>query len=510
MFPTKTSIRQKIVLGYYSILMVIVGFSAFTFIELKYIEEKVIFSSVIAEFFDTTLEVRRFEKNFFLYHQEDDLTENIRYVEQAMALISSNMTGLLTVMSERDIASLQKNLQQYQTFMRQYDSIQREPWLEKKIRDTGKEIVTIAERTADTERKSIKALLLNARQRIIFLMIGLAVLGVTIGQILSRIVVRPLKELEKSMAIIAEGGFDTIAIHSNDREIVSLTAAVNKMLKELELRQRHVMRSEKLASLGTLLAGVAHELNNPLSNISTSCQIMIEELNDPDIAYKQELLGQVEDQTERARNIIRSLLEFSRDKAFTKEWCTVRSLLAETIQFTKGQIPTKVTITMNVPDDLSILVDKQRLQQALLNLLKNAIESIADEGTITISARQQTAIDKAEDHNEIYNYLKYRGKCTLEEDTVDIEIADTGAGMAPEVAAKIFDPFFTTKDVGKGSGLGLSIVHEIIEEHNGCIAVDSKIGVGTRFFIRLPARVAKDGLVQTHYAGDQNGQTTHR
>ena len=147
---------------------------------------------------------------------------------------------------------------------------------------------------------------------------------------------------------------------------------------------------------------------------------------------------------------------------------------------------------MNVPAELSILVDKQRLQQAFLNLLKNAIESIEDEGTITIRAWQQTASDKAEDTNEIDNYLKYRGKCTVEMDTVDIEIADTGSGMPPEVAAKIFDPFFTTKDVGKGSGLGLSIVHEIIEEHDGCIAVDSKPGRGTRFFIRLPAKVTAD------------------
>lgn len=492
MLPTKTSIRQKIVLGYYSILAVIVGFSIFTYVELKYIEEKVIFSSVIAEFFDTTLEVRRFEKNFFLYHQQGDFMENSRYVDKAIALINSNMSGMGAVLSDGDIASLRESLTKYQALMKQYDSNEREAWLEKKIRDTGKEIVTIAERTADTERKSIKVLLLKARQRIIFLLIGLAVLGVTIGQILSRIVVRPLKELEKSMAIIAEGGFDTIAIHSNDREIVSLTAAVNKMLKELELRQRHVMRSEKLAALGTLLAGVAHELNNPLSNISTSCQILIEEIADPDLAYKQELLGQVEEQTVRARNIIRSLLEFSREKAFTKERCLVKSLLAETIQFTKGQVPTKVTISMNVPDDLSILVDKQRLQQVFLNLLKNAIESIEDEGTITIRAWQQRAIDKAEENSEIYNYLKYRGKCTLEEDTVDIEIADTGSGMPPEVAAKIFNPFFTTKDVGKGSGLGLSIVHEIIEEHDGCIAVDSQPGVGTRFFIRLPVRAAKE------------------
>lgn len=493
MLPTQTSIRQKIVLGYYSILAVIVGFSVFTFVELKYIEEKVRFGSVIAEFFDTTLEIRRFEKNFFLYHQQADFTENIDYVEKAMALLGSNMSGMAAVMSPEGLAALPERLTQYQSLMRQYDSRAREAWLEKKIRDTGKEIVTIAERIADSERKNIKAMLIKARQQIIVLMIGLAVLGVTIGQILSRIVVRPLKQLEGSMAIIAEGGFDTIAIHSNDREIVSLTAAFNKMLKELELRQRHIRRSEKLAALGTMLAGVAHELNNPLSNVSSSCQILIEEVADPDLDYKKELLCQIEDQTDRARNIIRSLLEFSREKAFAKEWCSVKGLLAETIQFAKGQVPTEVTIRLHVPDGLSFRVDKQRLQQAFLNLLKNAIESIAGEGSVTIRAWQQRAIDKAEDNAEIYNYLKYRGKCTIEDDTLDIEIADTGCGMPPEVAGKIFDPFFTTKDVGKGSGLGLSIVHEIIEEHDGCIAVDSKPGEGTKFYIRLPNKEKFDG-----------------
>jgi two-component system NtrC family sensor kinase len=489
MLPIKTGIRQKIVLGYYGILLIILGFSAFSYAVLKYIEEKVILSNVIAEFFDTTLEMRRFEKNFFLYHQQADLAENLHYVEKALATLSSNLGGVATVVSGvGDVETLRDSFVQYQALMRQHASNMQEAWLEQKIRDAGKGIVTIAERVAGTERKNIKTMLHTVRQRIIFLMIGLVGFGVMIGQILSRIVVRPLKQLENSMAIIAQGGFDTISIHSCDSEIVSLTAAFNKMLKELEIRQRHIMRSEKLASLGTLLAGVAHELNNPLSNISTSCQILIEEITDPDTAYKHELLSQIEDQADRARNIIRSLLEFSREKAFTKESCSVKSLLAETIQFTKGQIPTPVTISLDIPDDLYLFVDKQRLQQAFLNLLKNAIESIDGEGTVTIRARHQKAIDKIEDNGEIYNYLKYRGKCTLEDDTIDIEIADTGAGISPEVAAKIFDPFFTTKDVGKGSGFGLSIVHEIIEEHDGCIAIDSKVGEGTRFFIRLPAK----------------------
>jgi signal transduction histidine kinase len=107
---------------------------------------------------------------------------------------------------------------------------------------------------------------------------------------------------------------------------------------------------------------------------------------------------------------------------------------------------------------------------------------------VTVSARKHPAIDKAGDETSIVNYLRYHGKCTLEDDTVDIEIRDTGIGIPPEIIQKVFDPFFTTKDVGKGSGLGLFIVHEIIEEHDGCIAVDSEPGKGTAFLIRLPVK----------------------
>jgi signal transduction histidine kinase len=184
------------------------------------------------------------------------------------------------------------------------------------------------------------------------------------------------------------------------------------------------------------------------------------------------------------------LLDFSRDREFKKEKLSLKKIFEETIQFVKGQVPTKIGIYLSVADDIMIVADKQRIQQAFLNLIKNAIDAITpDEGTITIKGGKHRAIDDIEDEKiGIYNYLKYRGKCTLEEDTVDIEIRDSGSGMPLDIVPKIFDPFFTTKDVGKGSGLGLFIVHEIVEEHDGCIAVDSEPGKGTTFLIRLPVR----------------------
>ncbi len=493
MFKYQPSIRQKITFGYYAILVIIVGLSIFTFMELRFMEKKIMFGEAISEFFDTTLEIRRFEKNYFLYNQESDYYENIEYVKKAQELLEKNIKGFETIADPRQISSLKNGLKIYKELMEENAGLNRRHNIQKtimegKIRKTGKDIITIAEDISKTERRNLQVMLYNSQSILIFSIITLSLLGIAIGQALSRMVVKPLKMLENSMEVIADGRFEKIHIDSKDREIVSLTNAFNKMLKELELRQRHLIQSEKLASLGTLLSGVAHELNNPLSNISSSCQILVEELAEADIKYKKELLSQIDGQTDRARNIVRSLLEFSRDKEFKKERIPLKTLFEETIRFVKGQVPTKVGINLDIPDDIVIFADKQRIQQAFLNLIKNAIESIADEGGVFIKAQKRRAIDKIEAETEIYNYLKYRGKCTLEEDTVDIEIKDTGTGISQELLSKVFDPFFTTKDVGKGSGLGLFVVHEIIEEHDGCIAVDSKVGKGTTFLIRLPIK----------------------
>jgi signal transduction histidine kinase len=306
------------------------------------------------------------------------------------------------------------------------------------------------------------------------------------GRVLLRMVVRPLKLLEDSLEAMGEGRLRKLEINSKDREIVSLSHAFNHMLTELELGQKHLIQSEKLAALGTLLSGVAHELNNPLSNLSSSCQILLEELEDSDVEYRRELLLQIDEQTLRAQNIVRSLLEFSRTKEFRKEPIALKGLVTETLRFVRGQAPAGVSITLDIPEDIVIPADKQRLQQVFLNLMKNALEAMGEEGELSIRAHRN--IDQADPHRDMSSYLKYRGNCPLAGGTVDIEVADTGPGIPADIQGKIFDPFFTTKDVGKGSGLGLFIVHEIIEEHDGCIAVDSPAGKGTTFLIRLPLR----------------------
>lgn len=526
MFRYHPSIRIKITLGYFVIVALITVFSLFTFIELRYVEKQILFGEVISEFFDATLEIRRFEKNFFLYKEASDFDENAWFVVKSEDLLERNIEGFKKLAQESQVQSLRTGLRKYTELMEQYSALHRmndhgrSAELENRIRENGKQIVTIAEEISRRERRELQSLLNNSQKMLIASIIFLAVFVLALGRVLSQMVVKPLKSLENSMEMIADGNYERMPLKTRDREIVSLANAFNKMLKELDLRQRHLVQSEKLASLGTLLSGVAHELNNPLSNISSSCQILMEEIKEGQGAggkgqgetgeefgvrcsefgettigksvtneFMMELLAQIEGQTDKARNIVRSLLEFSRERDFKKEVLHLRNLMEETIRFVKGQVPTKVDIDVDIPDELTVFADKQRMQQVFLNLIKNAVEAVDNEGQVSIRAKKHKAIDKIEGGEvEIFNYLKYHGKCTLEDDTVDIEIKDTGSGIPSDILPKIFDPFFTTKDVGRGSGLGLFIVHEIVEEHDGCIAVDSEAGKGTAFLIRLPVK----------------------
>jgi signal transduction histidine kinase len=386
--------------------------------------------------------------------------------------------------------SLQAALENYSVLMSEYvlsPSMRnsRADDFESAIRQAGKEIVTIAEEITLVERTNLQSWLTSHRLSLSFSIVALIVLIVVIGQILSRMVTRPLKRMEESMQAVANGVRSQLDLTTQDQEIVSLSNAFNHVLLELDARQTHLVRSEKLASLGTLLSGVAHQLNNPLSNISTSCQILAEELESGDSHFKKELLEQIDDQTERARNIVRSLLDFARDREFTREPLALGPLISETLSFLKGQIQPLVTIITEIPLDISISGDKQRLQQVLLNILKNALDALDGAGEIVIRATPCGDALPALPRGTVKPSERV-AQYKLGERAVDLEIRDNGYGIAADTLPHIFDPFFTTKDVGKGSGLGLFVAYEIVEEHGGSIVAESESGKGTVIHIRLP------------------------
>ena len=233
--------------------------------------------------------------------------------------------------------------------------------------------------------------------------------------------------------------------------------------------QRAMMQQEKLASVGRLSAGVAHEINNPLTTILTTAMLIQEELDPQDPNYQE--LETITKETLRCRKIVASLLDFARQSTPTRKPCDINEIVQESVILTQKQAAFKdVILTDELDEHLPQLnMDKGQIQQSIINLVLNAIEATDAGGSIFISTA----------------YQKYQ-------DRVDITVSDTGQGISEDNLGKIFDPFFTTKD--EGNGLGLAITHGIIEQHNGTLNVDSKLGLGTKFTIQLPLTSGGDDV----------------
>ena len=231
--------------------------------------------------------------------------------------------------------------------------------------------------------------------------------------------------------------------------------------------QKSMMQQEKLASIGRLSAGVAHEINNPLTTILTTAMLMQEDLDPEDPNFKE--METITKEALRCRKIVTSLLDFSRQLESSKNENDINEIIQESIFLTKKQAAFKdVDIDQQLTDNIpAVFADRGQIQQALINLILNAIGATEPGGKITA-------------FSSYHPYTK----------SVEVRINDTGEGISKEDLNRIFDPFFTTKE--EGTGLGLAITHGIIEQHNGIIDVESELGKGTTFKILLPTK-ARNG-----------------
>jgi signal transduction histidine kinase len=457
--PPVKSLRQKVILAFAAVGVFVIGLSLFAGYEVWRIERVMLAEEAIARLVETVADLRRFEKNYVLYREQADLDEN-RALSARIEVLLSDHAEPLAALEDAELAQrLRHGLDGYSRRMTQLALQPGEP-REALVRAEGKEVSAIASRMADLRRDALHSATRANRHLVLTVIIGSLVMLAATATLLWHGVTGPLRTLQQRMDEVAAGRLERIDLPAGDAELRSLVAAFNRVMGELELRQQQMVVSQKLASLGVLLAGVAHELNNPLSNISSSCQILLEE-DDAEPDFTLEHLLQIDEQTERARRIVASLLDFSRHQGFMKEPVALSPLLEETLAFVRGQMEAEVTVTLAVPAELTVPADRQRLQQVLINLLKNAAQACGLHGHIVVTGRQEA-------------------------ETVVIAVSDDGCGIAATDLDHVFDPFYTTKDVGAGSGLGLFIVHDIVKKHGGSITVTSTAGQGTSFLIRLP------------------------
>lgn len=332
------------------------------------------------------------------------------------------------------------------------------------------------------------------------------VASVCVSFLVHRMVYVPLRDLQRGAKRLSSGNLDqlipvrshdecgqlatafndmTLALRDSELELRewghTLEQKVEEKTRELHIAQAEAVHREKLASVGLLAAGIAHELNNPLTGILTFSHLTRQSM--PDGSPEAEDLDLVIQETKRCSSIIKRLLDFAREKAPERKFADLNQIAEDTVQLIERPAHlSDIEIAMDLDPDLpAVWVDEDLIKQVVMNLLVNAQHAIKDEGSITIRSRRVP---------EPRSFEPGMAPVSM----VELSIIDTGCGIPEQDLRRVFDPFFTSKGVGEGTGLGLSVSHGIIKAHNGAIEVESTVGEGSTFSIYLPLETQKAEL----------------
>jgi len=464
------NIRQKVIVGLTICFLAIgfVGGNSYRF--LREIERKQRLVEVADDLSNIILEIRRYEKNFLLYGSGEDLVENRSYIQEGLKILSTIAPEMKKLKGAPQLEFIEQGFLEYGKLMdklavcvvRGRSSCEDD--LEERLREEGKNLVDRSISLVSFERQRILVIIGTLEKHLLFTIAIFLSMGGFLIPIVTKKIIKPLKIIEETTLQIANGNFHSIPVQHTRDETQRVVEAFNRMVAELEKRQEQLVQTKKLSSIGILTSGVAHQLNNPLNNISTSCQILLEEIGSIDPELMRRMLSNIEQEVHRAKETVKGLLEFSRDRDFALIPVPLSEIVERSIKLVSSQMPSGIEIRKDIPKDLILNIDMQRMQEVFLNLIINAVQAIeSSSGQIKISARPDHASGMAV-----------------------INVEDTGVGIPEKNFGMIFDPFFTTKEVGIGTGLGLSIVYGILQQHHGSISVESRVGEGTRFIIRLP------------------------
>ena len=307
------------------------------------------------------------------------------------------------------------------------------------------------------------------RKYLVFSVISALVPNLVLLLLVLRTISRPLQKITLAAVEVAKGGYGTeVDLRKSNDEIGLLADSFNEMsrkmavdIDELQRLNEQLIRAEKLAAMGTLAAGVAHEVNNPLASISSLVQMMRAQAGHSD--ETRERLNLISAQIERINQVTRDMTNFARSRPAAKQNVDVNAIVASAVQLAKfDKAFQTLTIERRLANDLpTVFADDDQLQQVFLNLLLNARDAMPDGGNLTIQSLQKDG-------------------------QVTVEIADSGTGIGTDEAKQIFDPFFTTKPAGCGTGLGLAVCYGIVTAHNGRIEVVPNEPCGSIFRVILP------------------------
>jgi signal transduction histidine kinase len=463
-------IRMKIALCFLLCFLVIGGLTLMSSLVLRRIELRLHFLELADDYTSLIQQARRYEKNYLLYGS--DLGSALDHVSAARAMLTGAADEVAHVVGVSAHAEMVRHLERYEQLLVRLrdggaDADRDRPAVEAELRQHGADMIDTALRVVRAERETVRALLQFSKLMPLAALVLLLALIAYVVRFLTRQIVAPLGRMVDYARRIADGDTTPILpVRRHRDEFTDLVLAMNHMTHELDRRQEMLAEAQKLRAIGTLTAGVAHELNNPLNNVSLTAEALLEDYDSLSDKDRLDMCRDLLAESARAQGVVRNLLDFSRQSEPSMEPIDLRETLEQATRLLRHQ-----TRLAGVRFELEtgaapvpIRGDRQQLAQVFVNLYLNAIESTGQGGHLRV--RVAAPSDRP--------------------GFVRVDVTDTGKGIAPEILPYVFDPFFSTKGT-KGTGLGLSVSYGIVAEHGGKIEVRSHVGEGTTFSVHLPA-----------------------
>ncbi len=461
---------HKIIIGNALAIITIALVAVFSYHEFNLIHDKLHFVEIADTFNASLLKTRLSEKNYFLYGDKSAILKIKNELVKNEEMIKSLKFNIIRSVGRQEFNKLQGFFNDYKNEISKIESAGSPKRMEADVRDAGHALKRFSENITRLERKKVNKIISASRKTLLYFFIIIIVAAIAATYLFFSKMFKSLRKIEKTAKAISKGSFEKINEKISNDEFGSVMLAVNSMSEELQNREDQLVQSKKLASLGILTAGVAHELGNPLNNISMIAQTYVTLYDKLSSEDRLDYVNTVLKETERIKDIVQDLLDFSKPKGKDFNIASLNNVIRNSHRLVNNMLHVSgIKSEFDLQADLPpVFIDKNKIQEVIVNLETNAIQAMSPGGMLFVKTRYK--------ENDKY---------------ITIEVQDTGKGIEPEFLNNIFDPFFSTKGT-EGTGLGLSIVYGIIEKHKGKINVKSEIGVGTTFIIELPVYTLKE------------------
>ncbi len=465
--PSK-SIRAKLTVSFSLFFLLCFAIAGWSYWILSQLENKIYFLEITDNYMVEIQQARRFEKNYLLY--STDLNDALDHLSTADAILHKHSHTIENILGKNHFDKMTVYMSKYHNHLvllgKARNDREREAYVPM-LREYGSQMVSFAEEIVKKERDAVDRMLVLAKRVPFFFVAVLVALMIYVVNYFLRQLMSTLKRFMEYTVRIGDGDFSPIAPARKYRdEFTKLAEAFNRMIKELDHKHTILLESHKLRAIGTLVAGVAHELNNPLNNTLLTASLLKEDLDELSDEEKIDMIEDVINETERSQKIVKNLLDFARQSESHIKSLHLDEIVHDSVRLVANQVKfSKVKLDVRCEDNLpKIHGDEQMLKQVFVNLILNAVDALPPGGEVQV---------------EVHKDKQQPGY-------IAVTVRDNGPGIPNHIQSRIFEPFFSTKTQSKGTGLGLSVSQGIIRKLGGYIHLTESSSKGTTFKVSLP------------------------